>query len=74
MKVTLEFELWNEREDFDLALAGVGFHSALRSLDEKLRQIVKYGSEGVTEEQRACYEQVRTWLREELDEQELSLL
>ncbi len=42
MKATLEFNLPEENPEFDLAMNGPKYHSALWDIENKLRQWVKY--------------------------------
>jgi len=43
MKATLEFDLPEEREEFDMASHAADYYSALCDIDNHLRSIVKYG-------------------------------
>jgi hypothetical protein len=42
MKVTLEFTLPEEKEDYELAINGHVYKRAIDEFDEKLRQLWKY--------------------------------
>lgn len=45
MKATLRFTLPDEEEEFEDAISGAQYHSALREVLEHLRQLEKYGEE-----------------------------
>ena len=64
-KVTLEFTLPEDQSEFDWANNGFKYYSALRSLDERLRQLNKYGPE--EEQQSFSPEVARKWIWEEMD-------
>ena len=57
MKATLEFNLPEDQEDFDLACNAGTFHYRVRNFEEWLRAQVKYGN--YAEEQQAVFETVK---------------
>lgn len=69
MKVTLEFNLPEEREDFDLANEGPALSGAIKDVLEDIRTKLKY--EGLTDEQIDCYEEVRAIILDRLDQWEI---
>jgi hypothetical protein len=58
MKAKLEFDLPEERVEFDLAVNGSNWSFVVWKLDQELRGKIKY-SEDITEEQREIYQEVR---------------
>ena len=58
MKAILEFNLPEDKVDFDLALQGGDWKHVCWEMDQYLRKRVKY-DEGLTEEQLEVYEDLR---------------
>ena len=58
MKAILEFNLPEDKVDFDLALQGSDWKHVCWEMDQYLRKRVKY-DEGLTEEQLEVYEDMR---------------
>ena len=58
MKAILEFNLPEDKVDFDLALQGSDWKHVCWQMDQYLRKRVKY-DEGLTEEQLEVYEDMR---------------
>ena len=58
MKAILEFNLPEDKVDFDLALQGGDWKHVCWEMDQYLRKRVKY-DEGLTEEQLEVYEDMR---------------
>ena len=58
MKAILEFNLPEDKVDFDLALQGSDWKHVCWQMDQYLRKRVKY-DEGLTEEQLEAYEDMR---------------
>ena len=56
--VTLEFELPEEKSEFDMALNGVNYYLAWCELQRHLRNVIKY--EKVAPELREAYENIRS--------------
>jgi hypothetical protein len=76
MKVTIEFDGDEEREDLRTALDGYKWKGAVWDLDQKLRQITKYGNvygKEATDQERELADRLRTELREILEEWNLNL-
>lgn len=75
-KIILEFDSDEERDDARTALDAYKWKGAVWDLDQKLREITKYGFVGkveATEEERELAEKLRTTLREILEEFNLNL-
>ena len=73
MKATLEFTLPEEQVEFDCAVDGVKWMSAMWDLDQYLRKKIKYESEGMSEDTFKAFEECREKLHEILNEEELKL-
>lgn len=76
MKVTIEFDGDEEREELRDALDGYKWKFALRDLNIELRQITKYGNidqREATSEERALAEILRLELRNILENYNLKL-
>jgi hypothetical protein len=76
MKVTIEFDWFEEREELQSALDGYKWKSAVWSLDQELRKITKYGYVGnreATTEEVTAAEVLREELRRLLNEWNLNL-
>ena len=76
MKVTIEYDGDEEREELQTALDGYKWKFALRDLDIELRQIAKYGridQREATSEERAVAEILREELRNILQNNNLNL-
>ena len=58
MKATLEFNLPEDKSDFNLAIKGSDWWHVCWQMDQYLRKRVKY-DEGLTEEQLEVYEDLR---------------
>lgn len=65
MKATLEFDLETEKFDLKRAINGNSWAQVVCNIDETFRRELKY-TEGLSDEQRACYEKVREVIREEM--------
>ena len=73
MKAILEFDLPNERTEFELAANGTKWMSVSHEMAEYLRQQLKYHSEKYTDEEYKVLEQVRKKLQDLIEEEGLSL-
>ena len=75
-KIILEFDSDEERDDARTALDAYKWKGAVWDLDQKLREITKYGYVGkveATEQEMELAEKLRTTLREILEEFNLNL-
>jgi hypothetical protein len=71
MKAILEFNLPDDQHEFDFAISGAKWHSAIWKYDQYLRSHLKY-DEKLTEEQYKVYEQLRDKLWSVMNEHNLS--
>jgi transcriptional regulator of acetoin/glycerol metabolism len=75
-KIILEFDSDEEKDDARTALDAYKWKGVVWDLDQKLREITKYGYVGkveATEQERELAEKLRTTLREILEEFNLNL-
>ncbi len=79
MKVTLEFDGEEEREDLQLALNGYKWKLVMWDIDQRLRETTKYGRSilsndaNSTEMEREVAEKLREFIRETLTDYNLNL-
>jgi hypothetical protein len=79
MKVTIEYDGEEEREDLQLALNGYKWKLAIWDLDQHLRETTKYARSilsndgNSTEIEREVAEKLREFIRETLDDYNLNL-
>tara|TARA_R110000868_G_scaffold218431_4_gene468656 strand:+ start:417 stop:659 length:243 start_codon:yes stop_codon:yes gene_type:complete len=79
MKLTLEFDGDEERDDLQVALDGYKWKHAMWALDQQLRKTTKYGAsqlhttELATETERVVIEALRESLRDILNDWNLNL-
>ena len=73
MKATLEFDLTEEREQFEDACNGSKWSHAMWALDQYLRTKVKYASDDAHEEAINAFEEAREELRRILNEENLEM-
>jgi hypothetical protein len=71
MKATLEFNLPDDREDFELATNGYKYYGVLWEFDQHLRAKIKY-DEKLSEEVHDTYQEIREKLREYMNDSNLS--
>ena len=64
MKATLEFNLPDDQQDFDLATKGLKFWSVLWELDQSLRAKTKYAPDSLPQDKYDAYQEIRDELRE----------
>jgi len=69
MKAHLEFDLPEEKEDFEAAAHGFEYKMLLRDLDEWLRERQKYGAQEII-----SITEIREWINNEIIERELPRL
>jgi len=72
MKAKLEFELPEDREEFNLAVNGNNWHDAMYELDQWLRGKIKYNNEEFTETEEELLQTVRDQLHEVLDDNSIT--
>ena len=76
MKVTIEYDGYEEKEELQTALDGYKWKGIVWDLDQELRKITKYGFVGqreATEQERESAEMLREELRRLLNQWELNL-
>ena len=80
MKVTIEFDGDEERDDLQVALDGYKWKNAMWELDQRLRKTTKYGASQLpfetkpaTEQEIAVVEALREAIRDILNEYNLNL-
>lgn len=72
-KVIMEFDSVEDKDDIHLALHGWKFRYILRSvMEDFIRQKLKY-DEKTTKEQQRVLEELRKFITDELESQEISL-
>lgn len=71
MKAILEFDLTEEREDFEQACNGHKYYGVLWEFDQHLRAKIKY-DEKLSEEVHDTYQTIREKLREFMSDSDLS--
>lgn len=71
MKVTLEFNLPEDQEEFDIHRQAMDFFVVLSDLDQELRAMIKYGE--ISDEKREAYEIVRTMLLEYCEDRSVKI-
>jgi len=72
MKATLEFNLPDDQQDFDLATKGLKFWSVLWELDQSLRAKTKYASDDLPKDKYDAYQEIREELRELMSNNNIS--
>ena len=72
MKATLEFNLPDDQQDFDLANSGMKFWSVLWELDQSLRAKTKYASDDLPQDKYDAYQEIRDELRELMSDNNLN--
>lgn len=72
-KAILEFNLPEEQEEFNMVSKAVSYSIALSDMDNYLRGKIKYGSEEMTEEAYAIYEEIRKQLWEIMNDNDVSV-
>jgi hypothetical protein len=73
MKATLEFTLPEEQVEFDCAVDGVKWMSAMWELDQYLRNQLKYEAEQLSKDKLNAIKEFRIKLHEILNEEGLKL-
>lgn len=72
MKATLEFNLPEDQQDFELATKGLKFWSVLWELDQSLRSKTKYAPDSLSQDKYDAYQEIRDELRELMIDNNLS--
>lgn len=72
MKAILEFNLPDDKEDFDLATKALDWYSVAWDMDQYLRSRIKY-EDSLTDEAHEVLQDARTKLREIINEKGVTL-
>ena len=73
MKAILEFNLPEEKDEFDLAVRGSDIHHTLWEMDQWLRGKIKYAADDIDENTYKTYEECREKLRQFANENKIDL-
>ena len=73
MKATLEFNLPDDSEDFNIALDGSKWAYIVWQLDQYLRSQIKHPAEGMSDDTYKAFDETRDKLYELLNEEGLKL-
>jgi hypothetical protein len=72
MKATLEFNLPEDQQEFELATKGLKFWSVLWELDQSLRAKTKYAPDSLPQDKYDAYQEMRDELRELMSNNDIS--
>jgi len=72
MKAILEFDLNEDRDDFNMAVQAPGMYLVLWELDQWLRSNTKYAPDGTSSDTYDAYENCRNQLRDFMRENNVS--
>lgn len=72
MKATIEFELPDDQEEFELAVSSNRYYSVIIGLDNHLRSKIKYAADDISDEKLETYEEIRDFLRNLCSENEIN--
>ena len=64
MKATLNYTLPDEQQEFQDAVNGIKWKSAMWDLDQRLRGLIKHAPDSMDETEHKTYQMVRTMLHE----------
>ena len=73
MKAKLTFNLPEEQGDFEMAVNGNKYAALIFEYDQWLRNIIKYGSDGISHDKYDAYAECRQKLNEMLMEEGIKL-
>jgi hypothetical protein len=73
MKATLEFNLPDDQQEYDLANNGLNFWNVLWELDQELRTRTKYAPDDLPQDKYDAYQEIRDLLRELMTENNINL-
>lgn len=73
MKATLEFNLPNDEQEYNLANNALNFWRVLYELDQELRAKTKYAPDDLPEDKYDAYQEVREKLHEFMRDNNVSL-
>jgi hypothetical protein len=73
MKATLEFNLPDDQQEYDLANSGLAFWHILWELDQELRANTKYAPDDMTDDDYDAYQKIRDKLYELMNDYNVNL-
>jgi len=73
MKATLEFNLPDDQQEYDLANSGLAFWHVLWELDQELRANTKYAPDDMTDDDYDVYQKIRDKLHELMNDYNVNL-
>ena len=73
MKATLEFNLPDDQQEYDLANNGLNFWRVLYELDQELRAKTKYAPDDLPQDKYDAYQEIRDMLHELMTDNNVSL-
>jgi len=73
MKATLEFNLPDDQQEYDLANNGLNFWHVLWELDQELRANTKYAPDDMTDDDYDAYQKIRDKLYELMNDYNVNL-
>jgi len=73
MKAILEFNLPDDKQEYDLANSGLAFWHVLWELDQELRAKTKYASDDLPKDKYDAYNEIRDMLHELMTDNNVSL-
>lgn len=73
MKATLEFNLPEDQQDFQMVVNATKFWSVLYELDQELRSKTKYAPDDLPQDKYDAYQEVRDRMYELMNEYNISL-
>jgi len=73
MKATLEFNLPDDQQEYDLANKGLAFWHVLWELDQELRANTKYAPDDMTDDDYDAYQKIRDKLYELMNDYNVNL-
>ena len=73
MKATLEFNLPDDEQEYNLANNAINFWNVLWELDQELRSNTKYAPDDMTDDDYDAYQKIRDKLHELMTENNVSL-
>jgi hypothetical protein len=73
MKATLEFNLPDDQQEYELANSALGFWNVLWELDQELRAKTKYAADDLPKDKYYAYQEIRDLLHELMRDKNVGL-
>jgi len=73
MKAILEFNLPDDKEEYDLANNGLNYWQVLWELDQELRAKTKYAADDLPQDKYDAYQEIRDLLHELMSDNNVNL-